>query len=50
MHIVVNETSDVEAEYDSSRVSHTGQFFFEDSLLDAVYAVYPYRLARVCLA
>ncbi len=45
VHIVVEEGSDIEAEYNSSRVSHTGQFFFEDSLLDTIYALYPYRSA-----
>lgn len=30
-------------EYEESRSVHTGQFYFEEELLDAVYQLYPYR-------
>jgi hypothetical protein len=43
VHIIVDDGADIEAEYNTSRVSHTGQFFFEDSFLDMVYQLYPYR-------
>ncbi len=42
---VPTEVGDVldEADYSNSYVSHTGRFYFEDSFLDSIYQLYPYR-------
>ena len=43
VHIVDELESSLSLEYAESHVAHTGQFFFEEELLDRVFALYPYR-------
>lgn len=43
VHIIEEMEASVQAEYADSYVAHTGQFFFEEALLDSIYAISPYR-------